>query len=181
MRLLPIALCFFLGSTVALGINIRGEQNGLAVWRPEFTAGFGGHRSHLPDASYASTGPIERGHPNLRSLFFRREESEGFPIRRPTRTVGILIGDDLSLLTSGRRHDPDVRRLRIGLEIHIDHAEDHPLAVGRNLRLADALQLHHVFESKGMLDLREGGQRKNDEGKKNEKETAHEGTSTANA
>ena len=52
-----------------------------------------------------------------------------------------------------QRHDPDVRRLRVGSEIDIDHAEDYPLAVGRDLRIADALQLHHVVEGEGMLGL----------------------------
>ena len=56
-----------------------------------------------------------------------------------------------------QRHDPDVRRLGVGFEIDVDHAEDHPLAVGRNLRLAHALQLHHVVEGEGMLGLSDGG------------------------
>ncbi len=52
-------------------------------------------------------------------------------------------------------HDPDVRRLRVRFEIDIQHAEDHPLAIRRNFRLAHALQFHHVFKGKGMLGLGE--------------------------
>ena len=71
------------------------------------------------------------------------------------------------------RHDPHMRRLGVGFEIHVDHAEDHPLAVGRNLGLAHALQLHHVFEGERMPGLGEGGkcERKHKKGKK---KTAHE-------
>jgi hypothetical protein len=50
-----------------------------------------------------------------------------------------------------------MRRLRVGREIDIHHAEDYPLSIGRDLRVSDALQPHHVFESEGMLRLGEGG------------------------
>ena len=154
-ELLRVACSFFHGSSVALRINIRGKKNVLAVWRPEFTACFGRNGGQLvlaPPFRHA----IELRNPNLRSAFLRRDERKPLAIRRPARAVGILIGDDLALLTSGRRHDPDVRRLGVGRQIHVDHAEDHPLAVRRNLRLADALELHHVFEGEGMLGLRKG-------------------------
>ena len=67
-----------------------------------------------------------------------------------------------------------MRRLRVGFEIDVDHAEDHPLTVGRHLRISDALQLHHVVEREGMLGLSQSGE---GEGKneKGEKKTAHEG------
>ena len=74
-----------------------------------------------------------------------------------------------------------MRRLRIGFQIDVDHAEDHPLAVGRNLRIADALQLHHVFEGEGMLSLSESGKSKRKcKYEKREKKTAHEGPPAAN-
>ena len=113
----------------------------------------------LCTASHRSRRAIEIRDPNLRAAFFRRDKRKPLPIRRPARTVGVLIGDDLAVLltSTGRGHDPDVRRLRVGFEIDIDHAEDHPLAVGRNFRLADALELHHVFEGEGMLGLGECG------------------------
>jgi hypothetical protein len=65
-----------------------------------------------------------------------------------------------------------VRRLRVGSEIDIDHAEDHPLAVGRNLRLAHALELHHVFEGEGMLGLRKSGKCESDRARKTGKNDA---------
>ena len=46
-----------------------------------------------------------------------------------------------------------MRRLGVGVEADIDGAEGNPLAVGRNRRLADALELHHVFKSEGMFGL----------------------------
>jgi len=50
-----------------------------------------------------------------------------------------------------------VRRLGVGCKIDIHHAEDYPLAVRRNLRLAHALELHHVFKREGMFRLGKGG------------------------
>ena len=49
--------------------------------------------------------------------------------------------------------DPEMRRLGVGVEVDVDRAERHPLAVGRNDGFADALELHHVFEGEGMLGL----------------------------
>ena len=85
--------------------------------------------------------------------------------------TSVLVDDDLFFLTTGAGHDPDVRRLRVGSEIDVGHAEDYPLPVGRDLRVADALQLHHVFEREGMLGLGESrnGECKN---KKRQKNTA---------
>ena len=56
-----------------------------------------------------------------------------------------------------------MRRLGVGFKIDVDHAEDHPLAVGRNLRIAHALQLHHVFEGEGMLGLGDGEKTRSEE------------------
>jgi hypothetical protein len=90
--------------------------------------------------------------------------------------VSLLLGD---MGIGAERHDPHMWRLRIGRQIDIGHAEDHPLAVGRNLRIADALQLHHVVESERMLSLGKSGncERKNKKGQKN---TAHEVPPAAN-
>src|SRR5208283_5744852 len=70
--------------------------------------------------------------------------------------------------------DPDVRRLGVGCEIDVDHAEDHPLAVGRDLRIADALQLHHVFKGEGMFGLGRGERCQCGKHEKIKKNTAHE-------
>src|SRR5579863_1099337 len=89
---------------------------------------------------------VEICNPNLRSAFFRRDEGEALAIGRPTRTVGVLIGDNFTLLTSSSWNDPDVWRLGVSSEFHIHDAEDDPFAVGRDFGLADALELHHVFK-----------------------------------
>jgi hypothetical protein len=105
-----------------------------------------------------------------------RDECKALPIRSPARPIiTVRLGKELSFLTSSRGHNPDVRRLGVGFEIDIDHAADYPLAVGRNLRLADALQLHHVFESERMLGLGDGGKCEWDQNEKSQEETAHEG------
>ena len=67
-----------------------------------------------------------------------------------------------------------MRRLRVCCQIDIDHAEDHPLAVGRNFRFPHALELHHVFEGERVFDLGETGKREDHHGKKTRNYTAHE-------
>ena len=65
-----------------------------------------------------------------------------------------------------------MRRLGVLFEIDIDGAEGDPLAVGRDDRLADALQLHHVFERERALGLGEATERTADQEK--EQTTKHE-------
>jgi len=147
-----------------------------AIGRPEFTGGFRRDRGQFVDAGYTARAAIEIRNPDLRSAIFFRDEREALAVWRPARTVAVLIGDKDMLALDGRgarrstihiqRDDPDVRRLCIRGQIHVDHAEEHPLAVGRGHRLADALQLHHVFESKGVLGLGEGGKREKKDEKK---------------
>ena len=186
-HLVRVAGGLFLGCAVAFRINIRGEQNVLAIRRPEFAARFGGDRSQLVDSSNGTGSAIEIGNPNLRAAVFVREKRKPLPIRSPARTIAILIGDEHALLSSralldGRdarrsviiriqRHDPDVRRLRIRGQIHVDRAKQHPFPIRRRHRLADPLQLHHVFKSEGMFGLRECRKRKKQNEKKNQ--TSH--------
>src|SRR5579862_7255579 len=57
-------------------------------------------------------------------------------------------------------------RARVGLQIHLDRAERHPAAVGRHLRLAHALQRHHVLKSErapGLRQAKRTQQRNNDQ------------------
>ncbi len=84
------------------------------------------------------------------------------------------MGHPTFFFSAGERHNPDVRRLCICFEIHIDHAEDHPLAIGRDFGFAQALELHHVFEGEGMLGLGQGRKCKR-KSKEGEKKMAHEG------
>jgi hypothetical protein len=115
--------------------------------------------------------------PDLRAAFFVAEEGEALAVGGPAGAVTVLISDENFLLASGGGDDPDVRGLRVGIEVDVDHAEDDPLAVGRDDGLADALQLHHVFEGEGMLGLGEGGEGEGDDCKNEQEETAHKGTS----
>src|SRR5208283_2439275 len=164
--------------SVALRVNIRREENILSIRRPEFAASLSGHKSQLVNSRNRASRTIEIGNPDLRATLFCRQKSKPLPVRRPARTVRILICDDLPLLPARHRPDPHMGRLRIGLEIHIDHAEDHPLAVRRNLRLAHALQLHHVFEGKRMFGLRKTRKRECDKSEENKGATTHEGLPT---
>ena len=175
-RLLGVAGFFCGGRPVALGIHIRGKKNVSAIGRPEFTGGFRRDRGQFVDAGYIASAAIKRSHPNLRSAIFFRDEREALAVRRPARTVAVLIGDKNVLALDRRgarrstihiqRDDPDVRSLRVRCQIHVDRAEEHPLAVGRRHGLADALQLHHVFEREGVLGLGEGGEREKKDEKK---------------
>ena len=130
------------------------------------------------DACNRASRAIEVGNPDLRTTFFIREKREAPPIRCPARAVAVLVGNEdafawakrgcpSSAWLSPQRHDPYVRRLLVRGQVHIHRAEQHPLAIRRWHRLANALQLHHVFESEGMPGLRKGGKRKKQNEKKN--------------
>src|SRR5580692_2930789 len=165
--------------SIALGVYVRREQEVRAVGRPEFSASLRRHCGQPLHPSHRSRHAVEIGTPDLPSAFLRGEKREAFAVRRPARTIRILSGDDLTLLASRRGNNPEVWSLGVGLEIYINHAENHPLPVGRNFGLAHALQFHHVFECEGMFGLGKGGK---SEGKKQKgkNKTAHEGTSSAN-
>ena len=168
-----LRVTFLLGSgcSVAFGIDIGGEQDVLAVWRPEFATGFRSNGGQFVHASDASNTAIEVCDPYLRSAFLCRNKRETFAVRRPARAVAVLIGDENALArVDGRdarrsiggvgcrkRHDPDMRSFLVRREIDIDRAEQHPLAVGRGHGLGHALERHHVFEGEWMLGLREAG------------------------
>src|SRR5438270_4880374 len=131
--------------------------------------------------SHSSSRAIKIRNPDLRSVFFARDKGKPLSIRPPSRPVCILVRNDfppLALCHSDRsrilrsrmtlwsggtcfcavqRHHPNMRRLRIRLQINIHRRKQHPLSVGRHLGLLDALERHHVFESEGMvLVLSEG-------------------------
>ena len=65
---------------------------------------------------------------------------------------------DLARWAAVQRHDPDLLRLLVGRDVHGLHGERHPSAIGRNLRIADPLQLHHGIGVEGPL-LGEGNRR----------------------
>ncbi len=115
-----------------------------AIGRPQFAAGFGRNRRQLVDACDGPGRAVEIGNPNLRPTFFIGDERKPLSIRRPTRTVAVLIGNEDALVLCGggalprldgaeprphtfllhtlriQRHDPDVRSLLVRSEIDID-------------------------------------------------------------
>src|SRR6185437_9289405 len=130
---------------------------------------------------------VEIRNPDLRPIFFSRNKRKPFPVRRPARTVGILIRNNFFLFALStlchpersrgtccrlKRHYPHMRRLRIRLQIDIHRGKQHPLPIRRHLWLLDALQRHHVFKSERMLSLSDQGQRRN-ENRQEEKTSAH--------
>ena len=80
-----------------------------------------------------------------------------FPSGAQRGRVAVLIGNKNAFLSSGQGDNPDMRRLGIGFEIDIDHAEEHPLAIRRRHGFAHALQFHHVFKREWMFGLPQRG------------------------
>ena len=64
-------------------------------------------------------------------------------------------GSEPARLAAADGNDPQMRLARVLVEVDVHRAEADPLAVGRDDGLADALELHHVFEGEGTLALRE--------------------------
>src|SRR5438270_2579497 len=112
-----VALTFLIWNAVTLRIHVRSEKNVLAIRRPEFAARLGRHVSQLVNSGHLPSSPVEIRNPNLRTAFLVRQEREPLPIRRPARTVSVLICNEFLLLTAICGHDPDVRRLRVRLQI----------------------------------------------------------------
>ena len=77
----------------------------------------------LMHSGHGSCRAVEVRDPDLRATFFIRDECEALAIRRPARTIAILIGDERSRSDSvqlRRGHDPDMRSLLVSREIDID-------------------------------------------------------------
>src|ERR1700733_4956695 len=183
---LPVTSIFCLWIAIAFGIDVGSEEDILAVRRPEFATCFGRDPCQPVCRGHGAGCTIEIRNPNLRTAFrFCREKCEALTIRRPARTISILIRKEHALggsrvcqvrrdmrqptffFVDRQRNDPDMWRFRVSFEIDVDNAEDHPLAVGRNYRLTDALELHHVFESEGSFGLRECGKGEGYQGERN--------------
>ena len=52
-------------------------------------------------------------------------------------------------LAPGQGDDPEVRVARVGRQVHVGLAVEHPLAVGRDLGIGQALELHHLGGGEG--------------------------------
>src|SRR5207248_5714639 len=56
---------------------------------------------------------------------------------------GFAFGGELARRAAGERNDPDLLRLLVRRHVNGLHAEGDPSAIMRDLRIAEALQLHH--------------------------------------
>ena len=113
--------------------------------------------------------------PDLRAAVFRRFKDEALAVGRETRTIftGAGSGSEPAGFAAGDGHDPQMRRAGVGFEADIDRAEGDPFAVGRDNRLADALELHHVVEGEGTLGLGESGNREREQEESYKDATKH--------
>ena len=127
----------------ALRIDFAGEQQVLAVGGEQHPIGFGGKIGGLPGVA-----PIRIHQPDLGRSAAVGDIRDPLGIGRPARAlVGFAVMCDLARRAAGgarwARRDPDLRRLLVGSHVHRLHGERHPFAVGRDLRIAHPLQLHH--------------------------------------
>ena len=149
-------VALLLQAVFAVGINVGDKQNALAVRRPRAPR----LRSRCWDltsiAGKRSRRRVEILQPNLRPAVFGRFKDEAFAIGRKSWSVfaGAASRSESARFASGDRHDPQMRRAGVGVEAHVDRAEGDPFASGRDNRLTDAFELHHVFEAEGALVLR---------------------------
>ena len=80
LQFLRIAGVFSIGRAIALGINIRREQNVLPIRRPKFAARFGRNRqSAWSNVGHCSRCAIEIRDPDLRSALFVEINAKRFP------------------------------------------------------------------------------------------------------
>src|SRR5262249_58773972 len=95
---------------------------------------------------------VDPDYPYLRATHSTGCVRKAPAIRR--KSSAILTGrgaGDLLRFAARSRNQPKMRLSRVLREVHIDRREHHPAPIWRYLRIADALQRHHVFESEGTL------------------------------
>src|ERR1043165_3729178 len=99
-----------------------------------------------------ATFRIEIAHPDLRRISCFRSPDQPFAVRREAGSFFMIrCWIQSPRVTAARRHDPQMRNLRVRFEIDIYAVENNPFAVGRGHRRADSLELHHILKRKGML------------------------------
>jgi len=136
-----------------VGKNRRQEDDALSIGRPNRTIGAGRDVGHLMRRSVqAAAFRGEIRHPDLRRISRLRGPNQPFTVRGkagPLFVVRRLI--QTTRFTSGSRHNPKMRNLRVRLQVHIDGIEHDPPSIRRRHRRADPFELHHVFEREGAL------------------------------
>ena len=138
---------FVAGVVGAIRIHFAGEHEILAVRREHDAAGFGRQAGHL--RRDASVGVHD---PDLRGAAAVGNESEAFGIRRPARALvgGAFVGE-LPRRPAIDRDGVDLLRLLVAVEVDALDRERDGAAVGRDLRIADARDLHQRLRVKGEL------------------------------
>src|SRR5258705_858077 len=97
---------------------------------------------------------IEIGHPDLRRISRLGCPDQAFPVGRKPRALLVIrrwIQSPSGSCRTVRRHDPQMRDLRVRFQIDVYAIEYDPFAIRRRHRRADALQFHHVLERERTL------------------------------
>src|SRR5438876_1045712 len=99
-----------------------------------------------------SASRVKVAHPDLRWISCFRWPDEPLTIRRkPWPLLMIWCQVQSPRFTAARPHDPQMRNLRVRIEIDIFAIEHDPFSIRRRHRRANALEFHHVLKREGML------------------------------
>ena len=153
---------------VALGIDVGGEGDPLAVGRPERVGDARGDGCELPRLAAGERQQIEVA---------GADEGDRLPVGREVRRrVAVAVGQ-LARVRAVGVHDPDARRPLRPRQVGGRHGEEHGAPVGRERERADAANAVDVLDGEGAL-LGEGG--RGDYGQEQEQQEAfHGGRETA--
>ena len=135
----------------AIGINRRDEHDVLPIRRPDSAFRAGRNRRDL--MRFSNQLPafgLEIAHPDLCWIDRFRRPNQRFAIRRKPGTLFMIWRwIQPPRFAAARRHNPQMRNLRVRLKIDIFAVEYHPFGIRRRHRRADAFERHHVFECAG--------------------------------
>ena len=111
---------------------------------------------HVGELLRLAAGAVQQ--PDLRPLLLlvlvaaRRRECEVLPVRAPPRTrLAVLARRQLDRLRAVDAHHPDVAVPLVLLDVDQAHRVGNPLAVGRDLRVGDVLELREIVEGERPL------------------------------
>ncbi len=123
------------------------ENQVLPIRREDFAVGFGRQAGDLPGVA-----AVRIHQPDLGRAAAVGDIRDCFAVGRPARArVVIAAVRDLARRAALERHRPDLLRFPIGGQIDGLHGERHRFPVGRNLRIADPLQLEQSVRIEGPL------------------------------
>ena len=139
--LLEFFVALFVARVVfAIRINRRHEHDVLSIGRPDPAIRAGRYVRHLMRLAGKRTGVgIKVAHPDLGRIGRFRRPDQPLPVRRKARPLLVIRRFTQSLrFTAIRRHDPQMRDLRVRLKIDIGRREHDPFPVRRRHRLVHA-------------------------------------------